>query len=77
MIYFSYFSHCILAYMICEHFRAISPHEPGPMLLHGGMFVPTIMSQASEEQRDDLMAKIKAFQIIGTYAQTEMGHGNK
>ena len=61
--------------LIQSSFSAIGPNEPGPMMLHYGMFVTTIMGQASDEQRDDLMEKINAFKIIGTYAQTEMGHG--
>ena len=57
------------------YFSIVYPHEPGPFLLHDGMFVPTIMSQASPQQIQDLAGKMSAFQVIGTYAQTEMGHG--
>ncbi|KAG6439335.1 hypothetical protein O3G_MSEX000686, partial [Manduca sexta] len=44
-------------------------------MLHSGMFVPTIMNQASEEQAAEWLPKALSMQIIGTYAQTELGHG--
>ncbi|CAG4986341.1 unnamed protein product [Parnassius apollo] len=44
-----------------------------PFLLHFGMFLPTIVSQASSEQQLEWLQK--APQMIGTYAQTELGHG--
>lgn len=43
--------------------------------LHFGMFVPTLMGQASEEQREKWLIPALNHEIIGTYAQTEMGHG--
>jgi len=48
---------------------------PTSFELHFGMFLPTIMGQGSTEQREEFIAKAIAFEIIGTYAQTEMGHG--
>ena len=40
------------------------------------MFIPTIQSQGTEAQKARLLPMIKRLEIIGTYAQTEMGHGN-
>jgi Acyl-CoA dehydrogenase, middle domain/Acyl-coenzyme A oxidase N-terminal len=39
------------------------------------MFMPTIMGQGSEAQKRELLPKCNALEIIGTYAQTELGHG--
>jgi acyl-CoA oxidase len=40
------------------------------------MFATTIREQASDEQRVYWMPKIEAWEIIGAYAQSEMGHGS-
>lgn len=39
-------------------------------------FLPTIQSQATDEQRAKWLPLIQDYRIIGAYAQTEMGHGN-
>jgi hypothetical protein len=39
------------------------------------MFIPTILSQGSPEQQAKWMPLCMSLQIIGTYAQTELGHG--
>ena len=39
------------------------------------MFIPTIMGQGTEEQKKALLPKCNSLEIIGTYAQTELGHG--
>ncbi|XP_039267686.2 peroxisomal acyl-coenzyme A oxidase 1-like [Styela clava] len=43
--------------------------------LHYGMFVPTLMGQATDEQRAKWLIPAINHEILGTYAQTEMGHG--
>ncbi|XP_077990002.1 peroxisomal acyl-coenzyme A oxidase 1-like [Glandiceps talaboti] len=43
--------------------------------LHFGMFIPTILSQGTEEQQKRWLSLAENYQIIGTYAQTELGHG--
>ncbi|KXZ49049.1 hypothetical protein GPECTOR_23g135 [Gonium pectorale] len=48
---------------------------PGGLELHIGMFIPSIMSQGSKEQQAKWMPLCMGLQIIGTYAQTELGHG--
>jgi alkylation response protein AidB-like acyl-CoA dehydrogenase len=39
------------------------------------MFMPTILSQASPEQQAKWLRLCLNLQVIGTYAQTELGHG--
>lgn len=39
------------------------------------MFTPTIANMSNDEQRDEWLPKCLSMSIIGTYAQTEMGHG--
>ena len=51
------------------------PHEASPFDLHDDMFTPTMESQTSPEQAKSWLDKVYNKEIIGTYAQTEMGHG--
>ena len=46
-----------------------------PFGLHFAMFVPTIKLQGSPEQREYWLPLCERGAIIGTYAQTELGHG--
>ncbi|KAI5753506.1 hypothetical protein M8J77_000787 [Diaphorina citri] len=46
-----------------------------PFSLHYVMFLPTILGQASEEQQYHWLTRAWNFEILGTYAQTELGHG--
>ena len=43
--------------------------------LHTGMFIPTLEMQGSKEQQERWLPLARSLSIIGTYAQTEMGHG--
>jgi len=43
--------------------------------LHWAMFVPTLTSQASDEQQSLWLPQALPMRILGTYAQTELGHG--
>ncbi|KAK7079356.1 Acyl-coenzyme A oxidase (Acyl-CoA oxidase), partial [Halocaridina rubra] len=49
--------------------------DGNPFQLHMGMFLPTLLNQATPEQQEKWLYKAFMGQIIGTYAQTEMGHG--
>lgn len=49
--------------------------RPEPLDLHLGMFLPTLLSQATAEQQERFFMPAWNLEIIGTYAQTEMGHG--
>lgn len=40
------------------------------------MFIPSIEKQGTKEQRDKWLPLARSLQLIGTYAQTEMGHGS-
>ncbi|KNC56449.1 peroxisomal acyl-coenzyme A oxidase 1 [Thecamonas trahens ATCC 50062] len=51
-------------------------NEPMPTSLHHGMFIPTIQSQGTDEQRAEWLPLAAMFSIIGAYAQTELGHGS-
>lgn len=48
---------------------------PSPLDLHLGMFLPTLLHQATAEQQERFFMPAWNLEIIGTYAQTEMGHG--
>lgn len=48
----------------------------GTMLNHFGLFVPTILSQATPEQMGMWFERAYSLKIIGSYAQTELGHGS-
>uniref|UniRef100_A0A8R1I2G8 Acyl-coenzyme A oxidase n=1 Tax=Caenorhabditis japonica TaxID=281687 RepID=A0A8R1I2G8_CAEJA len=49
--------------------------EGNPMALHGDMFIPALTAQASDEQQEKWLSRALRREIIGTYAQTELGHG--
>jgi len=50
--------------------------EMSPYFLHMSMFVTTVREQASKEQQAYWLPKILNYDIIGCYAQTELGHGS-
>ncbi|CAG4986312.1 unnamed protein product [Parnassius apollo] len=49
--------------------------DNSPFSLHYSMFIPTIKGQATEEQKAYWLKRANNMEIIGTYAQTELGHG--
>ncbi|XP_076261725.1 acyl-CoA oxidase 1 [Rhynchophorus ferrugineus] len=49
--------------------------DGNPLTLHFVMFIPTIMGQGTFEQQAEWIEKAWDCKIIGTYAQTELGHG--
>ncbi|KAL8091253.1 peroxisomal acyl-coenzyme A oxidase 1 [Apium graveolens] len=50
--------------------------EPTYTDLHWGMFVPAIKGQGTDEQQEKWLPLAQTMQIIGCYAQTELGHGS-
>eukprot|EP00798_Chlamydomonas_sp_ICE-L_P022131 gene22131-29193_t len=48
---------------------------PGGILLHIGMFIPSLLSQGTPEQQKKWLPPSYKLAVIGTYAQTELGHG--
>ncbi|ROW05699.1 hypothetical protein VMCG_05160 [Cytospora schulzeri] len=50
--------------------------EVTPLVMHYKMFTPTIREQGTPEQHKLFLEKAQRFEIIGCYAQTELGHGS-
>jgi alkylation response protein AidB-like acyl-CoA dehydrogenase len=55
-------------------------HAPPPLLRkrktkNSKMFIPTLLSQADAEQQAQFLPDALSLRIVGTYAQTELGHG--
>ncbi|KAH9255374.1 hypothetical protein BASA81_006493 [Batrachochytrium salamandrivorans] len=48
----------------------------GSMMPHYGLFLPTILGQGSPEQMMAWAPRALTFQIVGSYAQTELSHGS-
>ena len=65
----------VFALVTLSGFRCAGAHENSPLGLHYGMFLPTIHKQATEEQKKKWLPLAEKLQMIGTYAQTELGHG--
>ncbi|KAJ0182748.1 hypothetical protein K1T71_002117 [Dendrolimus kikuchii] len=49
--------------------------EASPFSLHFSMFIPSILGLADEEQKARWLKRAMNMEILGTYAQTELGHG--
>ena len=56
--------------------RTTFPNEEYPCIVHDVMFMDTLNTLASDEQRDTWLEKARHYEMIGTYAQTELGHGS-
>ncbi|KAJ5889004.1 hypothetical protein N7495_009045 [Penicillium taxi] len=50
--------------------------EPTPYALHATMFLVTLRDQGTSEQHSLFLERATSYQIIGCYAQTELGHGS-
>lgn len=50
--------------------------EPAYTDLHWGMFIPAIEGQGTDDQINKWLPLARKMQIIGCYAQTELGHGS-
>uniref|UniRef100_A0A914WXU4 Acyl-coenzyme A oxidase N-terminal domain-containing protein n=1 Tax=Plectus sambesii TaxID=2011161 RepID=A0A914WXU4_9BILA len=53
----------------------VMARDAHPLALHYVMFLPTLQGQASDEQQEKWLPLAATRAIIGTYAQTELGHG--
>ncbi|KAK3759079.1 hypothetical protein RRG08_010693 [Elysia crispata] len=62
--------------MFGTDFRPIFPGNSYPFRLHDSMFRQTIQKQGRLEQREKWGTLAENCSIIGTYAQTELGHGS-
>lgn len=43
--------------------------------MHFVMFVPTLLGQGTSDQQAEFLGRAWNLEILGTYAQTELGHG--
>ncbi|KAG2177304.1 hypothetical protein INT43_007961 [Umbelopsis isabellina] len=50
--------------------------QSSPFSLHSSMFLPTLKNQTNDEQKKLFLEPALKHQIIGCYAQTELGHGS-
>ncbi|UZP35051.1 hypothetical protein NXS19_002867 [Fusarium pseudograminearum] len=50
--------------------------EPTPYGLHSTMFLKTLEEQGTPAQHELFLEKARNYEIIGCYAQTELGHGS-
>lgn len=50
--------------------------EPTPYGLHMGMFTKTLREQGTPGQHEKFLKRALDYEIIGCYAQTELGHGS-
>uniref|UniRef100_A0A1I7TXG5 Acyl-coenzyme A oxidase n=1 Tax=Caenorhabditis tropicalis TaxID=1561998 RepID=A0A1I7TXG5_9PELO len=50
--------------------------EGHPLALHEVMFIPGLIGQGSDEQYEKWLGRARRREIIGCYAQTELGHGS-
>ena len=57
----------LLHYRVVNHDYALS--------LHDSMFIPALERLATEDQKAKWLTLARQYKIIGTYAQTELGHG--
>eukprot|EP01088_Endostelium_zonatum_P011412 TRINITY_DN25544_c0_g1_i1.p1 TRINITY_DN25544_c0_g1~~TRINITY_DN25544_c0_g1_i1.p1 ORF type:complete len:501 (-),score=105.77 TRINITY_DN25544_c0_g1_i1:98-1600(-) len=48
----------------------------GALMNHYGLFLPTLSSQANDDQKFQWAMPALQLQIIGSYGQTELGHGS-
>lgn len=46
-----------------------------PVGVHYVMFIPTLKSLGTVEQAKKWIPLAESFRVLGTYAQTELGHG--
>ena len=53
----------------------VQGHQEWAFGLHYAMFLPTLYSQCDAEQARKWLPLAESLQALGTYAQTEMGHG--
>lgn len=61
---------------MCIHSHRLAKRAPNEAFgLHFVMFIPTLSSLCTPEQQDKWLPLANLFKVVGTYAQTELGHG--
>ena len=76
--FFLFFFLCVcVCVCVCVHTQhSLSMlTEAASFGLSDNVFLPTIQSQATEEQKKKWLPLIHSYTVIGAYAQTEIGHG--
>jgi alkylation response protein AidB-like acyl-CoA dehydrogenase len=73
LVMYKHRNSCFL--LIAWIFSQLFPNEEWPFGLNMAMFIPMLRTQGTEEQKAQWLQKAVDFEIIGTYAQTELGHG--
>jgi hypothetical protein len=48
----------------------------GTLMNHFGLFLPTILAQADDDQKLQWLPAAMSLGVVGCYAQTELGHGS-
>ncbi|XP_047527572.1 probable peroxisomal acyl-coenzyme A oxidase 1 [Vanessa atalanta] len=61
--------------VISNLLRSTTLRDGSPLGLHYIMFMPAIINQANDEQQAQWLERAWNCNIIGSYAQTELGHG--
>uniref|UniRef100_A0A672Z0H0 Acyl-coenzyme A oxidase n=1 Tax=Sphaeramia orbicularis TaxID=375764 RepID=A0A672Z0H0_9TELE len=61
--------------IICYKRYVVKGNHYEPLGVHYVMFLPTLYSQCDRQQARKWLPLAESFQVLGTYAQTEMGHG--
>ena len=56
-------------------YSTIFPNENSPDSLHHLMFMNALEKQLDPDQSKQWLPLAKSMNIVGTYAQTELGHG--
>jgi len=55
--------------------QLVNPHQT-PGSAHYGMFLKYIELMGTEEHKAKYLEKCRTYEIVGCYAQTEIGHGS-
>ncbi|XP_063332619.1 peroxisomal acyl-coenzyme A oxidase 1 isoform X2 [Pelmatolapia mariae] len=58
------------------HYKSmVKGNNQEPLGLHFAMFIPFLHSQCDHHQKKKWLPLAESYRVVGTYAQTEMGHG--
>uniref|UniRef100_A0A3P9MI55 Acyl-coenzyme A oxidase n=1 Tax=Oryzias latipes TaxID=8090 RepID=A0A3P9MI55_ORYLA len=60
---------------IYQYKSMVTGHHPDALGLHFTMFLPTLLRLCDPQQMSKWLPLAKSMQAVGTYAQTELGHG--
>lgn len=59
-----------------SYYLLLNSMNQAPTSVHAGMFTKCIEIMGTDEQQKTYLPKCKSCEIVGCYAQTEMGHGS-